>query len=100
MTISLDARCPQGYTYKTGSVDGDSTTLVEEPLMIDRTGITDGQTDEECKIMCDMNPTCKAFEYSTKKQKCVRRIVGKPYTNSSRFEDFQWCSKSNLQILE
>ena len=100
MINSLDASCSQGYTYKTGSVDGDRTTLVEEPLMIDRTGMTDGLTDEECKIACDLDQSCKSFQYSTKKQKCLKRTLGKPRTNSSVFDDFEWCSKSNLLILE
>ena len=81
-------------------MDGDSETLVEAPAMIDRTGMTDGQTDEECKIACDLDQACKSFEYSTKKQKCLKRILGKPKNSSDVFEDFEWCSKSNLIILE
>ena len=99
MTKSLDATCSQGYTYKIGSVDG-SKTLAVAPLMIDRTGMTDGNTDEECKIACDSDQTCKSFQYSTKKQQCKLLTVGKPTNNSDNFEDFEWCSKSNLLILE
>jgi len=97
MCTKSDATCSQGYTYKTGSVDGDTKTLVEAPLMIDRTGMTDGSTDEECKIACDLDQTCKSFEYSSKKQKCVKRNIGKPKSNSSAFEDFHWCSKNECK---
>ena len=80
---------------------GNAKTLLNHPrdMGLEATDLT----DDECRIKCDMNPECKSFEYSEKKQNCVMRntnIRDKTKTEDDQFEDYRWCSKSNKLILE
>ena len=88
------------------AIDGDKSTLLKHQLDM---GLEETYlTNEECKIKCDMDPKCKSFVYSEKKQNCVRRIVDirkvnnrdKTKTKEDKFEDYRWCSKSNKLILQ
>ena len=88
------------------AIDGDKSNLLKHQLDmgLEATYLT----SEECKIKCDMDPECKSFVYSEKKQNCVRRIVDirkvnnrdKTKTKEDKFEDYRWCSKSNKLILQ
>ena len=92
----LDVPCERGYTRKYGSDLGNKGSLRGVKYKgAEDTGVHE-PTENECRIRCDRDPECKTYEYSPLKQKCVMRNVSDPRANSTGYEDFRWCSKSNI----
>ena len=94
--IFLDVPCERGYTRKYGSDRGNKDTLLGKKYKgTEDTGVY-APTENVCRIRCDKDQECKTYEYSPGKQKCVIRSVSDPRPNSTSYEDFRWCSKSNI----
>ena len=95
--IFLDVECERGYIRKYGSVHGDKGSLLAKK-MAEETGVY-APTDNECRSRCDKDQECKTYEYSPEKQKCIIRNVTDPKANTTGYEDYRWCSKSNVFTL-
>ena len=92
----LDVPCERGYTRKYGSDRGNKETLLGQKYKgTEDTGVY-APTENVCRIRCDKDQECKTYEYSPGKQKCVIRSVSDPRPNTTSYEDFRWCSKSNI----
>lgn len=78
--LEMDAKCPQGYRFQSGDKIGDS----------ERIGYEDGQSIEDCGVLCHRNEECKAIEWCEEK---LCQLFSSEFPDGPKYRDTVFCSK-------